>query len=204
MISGRRVSSVFEVVGAFLRSEGAEKLTDCGADGFDGPRCDLAQQVLELGEYLFDGVQVGRVFWQEEQLGGGCADELAHGSALVAAEIVHDHDVAGLQGRDEDLLDVGSKAVAVDWAIENPWSVDPVVAQRGQEGRGLPVAVRDLGREPHAAGCPAPQRRHVGLGPGLVDEDQALRLDPALILCPLRPPVGDVGTIAFDGDHAFF
>jgi hypothetical protein len=26
---------------------------------------------------------------------------------------------------------------------------------------------------------------------------------PALILCPLRPPVGDVGTIAFAGDHAF-
>ena len=204
MISGRRVSCVFEVAGAFLRREGSEKLTDCCAEGFKGACGGFAQEMLELGEDLFNGVQVGRVFRQEEQFGAGCADELAHGLAFVAAEIVHDDDVTRLQGRDEDLLDVGSKAVAVDWAIENPWSVDPVVAQRGQEGRGLPVAVRDLGREPHAAGCPAPQRRHVGLGPGLVDEDQALRLDPALILCPLRPPVGDVGTIAFAGDHAFF
>src|SRR5216684_938670 len=91
-----------------------------------------------------------------------------------------------------------------DWAVKNPWSLDPVVAQGGQEGRGPPPAVRDLGVEPHAAGRPSPQRRHVGLGPGLVDEDQALRLDPALILGPLRPPTGDVGTIALAGRDAFF
>jgi hypothetical protein len=58
----------------------------------------------------------------------------------VAAEIVHDDDVAGLQGGDEDLLDIGSEALAVDRAIENPWSLDPVVAQGGQDQNAmLPV-----------------------------------------------------------------
>ena len=33
---------------------------------------------------------------------------------------------------------------------------------------------------------------------------EALRLDAALILRPLRPPVGDVGAIAFAGHDAFF
>ena len=35
------------------------------------------------------------------------------GFALAAAEIVHDDDVAGLQDRDEDLLDVNSEGLAV-------------------------------------------------------------------------------------------
>jgi hypothetical protein len=46
--------------------------------------------------------------------------------------------------------------------------------------------------------------RHVGLGPGLVDEDQARRIKPPLILSPLRPSPGDVGTVLFAGVQAFF
>ena len=204
MILSPRVSGVFEVIGAFLWREGLEQLADCRAEGLNGARGAFSQQVFQLGKDLFDGVQIRRVFRQEEQLGAGRANELAHDFAFVAAEIVDDDDVVGLQGGDEDLLDVGPEALPVDWAVKNPWSLDPVVAQGGQEGRGPPPAVRDLGVEPHAAGRPSPQRRHVGLGPGLVDEDQALRLDPALILGPLRPPTGDVGTIALAGRDAFF
>ena len=122
----------------------------------------------------------------------------------MAAEVVHDDDFAGLQGRDEDLLDINSKGLAVDRAVENPWGVNPTVAQGSQKGRRLPAAVRDFGREPRAAARPSPQRCHVRLGPGLVDEDQTLRLDPALILFPLRSLACDVGAIAFAGDESFF
>src|SRR6202140_5964204 len=101
-------------------------------------------------------------------------------------------------------LDVDLEALTVDRAIENPRCLDPIVAQCGQEGCGLPVAMRDFGRQPAAARRPAPQGCHVGLGPGLVDEDQALRLDLALILLPLRAPAGDVRTAAFAGGGAFF
>jgi hypothetical protein len=61
--------------------------------------------------------------------------------------------------------------------------------------------VRGLGLEPQATRRRSPQRRHVGPGPdpGLVDEDQTLRLDAVLILAPLRPPARDVGAIAFAG-----
>jgi hypothetical protein len=43
---------------------------------------------------LFDGIQVGRVFWQEEELCAGGANELTHGFVSMAAEIVQDHDIA--------------------------------------------------------------------------------------------------------------
>jgi hypothetical protein len=41
------------------------------------------------------GVQVGRVFWQEEEFGADRTDELANCFAPVAAEIIQDDDIAG-------------------------------------------------------------------------------------------------------------
>src|SRR3979490_158486 len=58
--------------------------------------------------------------------------------------------------------------------------------------------------QPVAARRPSPQWSHIGPGPGLVDEDQPLRFDAALILCPLGAPTRHVGTIAFASHHAFF
>jgi len=70
--------------------EAAEKLSDGRGDGVEVPRGGFAQQVFQLGEDLLDGVQIGRVFRQEEELGAGRADGMANGAALVAAEIVED------------------------------------------------------------------------------------------------------------------
>src|SRR5229473_6865472 len=160
--------------------------------------------LYRLGEGLLDGVEVGGVFRQEEKLSSCRADELAHGFAFVAAEIVHDHDITRAKRWEEDLLHVETKAVAIDRTFEKPWRIDPVVAQCRQKGHGLPAAVWNLGGEPAATWRPSAQRSHVGPGPGLVDEDQPLRFDATLIFCPLCPPPRDVGTIAFASHHAFF
>ena len=164
----------------------------------------FAEEVLELGEDLLDGVQVGRIFWKEEELGAGGADELAHGFAFVTAEIVDNNDVIGAKRRHEDIRDIDPEALTVDRTFNKPWRVDAIVAQRRNEGHSLPATMWDLGVKPAAAQCPPPERGHVGPGPGLVDEDQTLRRDAILISCPLRPPPCDVGTVAFASHHAFF
>jgi len=151
-----RSATVSEVVGAFLRCEGGEEPTDRCGEVLGGACGGFAQEVFELGKDLLDRVEVGRVFRQEQQFGAGRADEPAHGFAFVAAEIVHDDDVARLQGGEENLLDIGLKGRAVDRTVEQPWRVDSVVAKRRQEGGGFPMAVRDLGGEPHAARRPSP------------------------------------------------
>ena len=125
----------------------------------------FAQQCLELGKDLFDRVEVGGVSRQEEQLGAGAADELAHGLAFVAAEIVHDDDVAETQRGHQELLDIGAKAGAVDRPIDNTGRSDAVMAQCRQKGQRPPAAVRHLGDQAStAAAAPAPAG-HVGLGP---------------------------------------
>ena len=45
---------------------------------------------------------------------------MANGLSLVAAEIVHDDDVARPQAGDEDLLDIKTEALAVDRAVDQP------------------------------------------------------------------------------------
>ena len=134
----------------------------------------------------------------------GRANELTHGFAFVTAEVVHNHDITGTKRRQKNLLDVETKALAIDRSLNEPRRIDPVVTQRRQESRGLPTAVRNFGGQPVSARRPSPQGSHVGPGPGLVDEDQTLRFDAVLIFCPLGSPPGDVGTIALASHHAFF
>jgi hypothetical protein len=45
---------------------------------------------------------------------------------------------------------------------------------------------------------------HVGLGPGLVDEDQPFGGKPTLIFPPPLAPAGDVGAVLFAGVQALF
>jgi hypothetical protein len=68
----------------------------------------------------------------------------AHRMALVAAEIVHDDNVAGLERRHEELLDIGFEAFSVDRSIKDAKRVDPVVPQGRKECERLPMPVRRL------------------------------------------------------------
>ena len=179
-------------------------MADRGADCVDGSRDSVAKQVFELGKDLFNRVQIGRVFWQEEKLGADRADELANCLAPVAAEVVQDDDIAGSKDGQQNLLDIGTKAHTIDWPFDEPWRIDPVMAQSRQEGHSLPAAVRNLGVKSVSARRPSPQRRHIGPGPGLVDEDQPLSFDAILILCPLDSSPRDLGSVAFASRHAFF
>src|SRR5215468_2586042 len=160
--------------------------------------------MLELGKDLLDWVQVRRVFWKEEEFGADRTDELANRFASVAAEVIQDDDIAGSKDGQKNLLDIGAKAHAIDRSLDEPWRIDPVVAQGRQEGHGLPAAVGNRGVKSAPARRPSPQGRHIGPCPGLVDEDQPLSFDATLILCPLGSPPRDLGSIAFASRHAFF
>src|SRR3546814_6644966 len=92
-----------------------------------------------------DRVQVGRIWWQVEQLGLGGTDGLADSWTFVAGEVVHDDDVARCEGGHEELLDPFGKAGPVDRLIEDARCIAPVAAQRGDEGHGAPMAI-EIGR----------------------------------------------------------
>jgi hypothetical protein len=51
---------------------------------------------------------------------------------------------------------------------------------------------------------PAAQRRHVGRGPGLVDDVQARRIKLGLMRLPAQAAAGDVGPILLACQRGFF
>ena len=132
-------------------------MADCGADRIDGSRGGFSDEVLELGKDLFDRVQIGRVFWQEEEFGADRTDELTNCFAPVAAKVIQDDDIAGSKDGQKNLLDIGAKAHAIDRPFDEPWRIDPVMAQGRQEGHGLPASVGNLGVKSAPAWRPSPQ-----------------------------------------------
>jgi len=66
------------------------------------------------------------------------------------------------------------------------------------------MAARNLVDAPLAARRPAVEAGHVGLGPGLVDEDQARGVDAALIGFPARPMTAYVRTVLFTRNERLF
>lgn len=169
-----------------------------------GSSLGLTEPVLELCEGLLDGVEIRTVGWQENELGVGASDSTAHLLALVTAEIVEDDNIAGLEGGDQELLDVGTELLAVDRAIEEAGRLDPIMPQGGQEGERAPAAVRGLADQPLAAPAPTAQRSHVGFGPGLIDEDQAFGVDARLTRSPLPAAPGHVGAVLLSREGGFF
>ncbi len=73
-----------------------------------------------------------------------------------------------------------------------------------RKGHGPPLAVGRLGVDALAPRRAAMTAHHIGLGPGLVDEDEACRVKLALMLPPADAAAGDVGPVLLAGVHGFF
>lgn len=160
--------------------------------------------MFELGKDLLDRVEIGTVWRQEEEFGADTAYGLANGFSLVAAEIIHNHNVASLQAGQKEFPDIGEELDAVDRSVKDTRRINPVAAQGRKERLGSPVTVRRLADQALAANAPASQRRHVRLGPRLIDEDEPRRINFRLIFFPLHAPPGDVRPVLLACDCGFF
>ena len=84
-------------------------------------------------------------------------------ATLWAPRIVGDDDVAGLQGRHQDLFDVGAEALAIDRAVEDTRCGQPRDPQRGEQRAGLPAPAGGVVVDARATRCPAvPPKQMVG------------------------------------------
>jgi hypothetical protein len=127
------------------------------ADVVNGALLSRAHPVLDLGEGLFDRIEVGRVWRQIPEPCAGSFNEAAQRSRLVTAEVVHNDDVAWLKLRDENLLNIGAEAFAVDWA----------------------GSLRDIGGRPNEV-CFTPQERTFSDGRGVSGSCRFCSLIPGL------------------------
>src|SRR6185312_3300574 len=105
------------------------------------------KRVLSFAKTCSIGLRSGE--WrQEEEFGAGAAYRLAHGLPFVAAQIVHDDDVARREGWNEELFDIGQEASPIDGAVDDAGRLDPVTSERCKERECSPVPMWNLGDEP--------------------------------------------------------
>lgn len=129
--------------------------------------------MLEFCEDLLNGVQIRTAGREKEEPGPCIADGSADFASLVAAEIVHDHDVTRPEAWHKDLFDVAEKALAIDRAVEHARCGYCVTAQGRKECHCLPMAMGNVGHEPLSLQAPSPNGCHVGFGPCFVNEHKS-------------------------------
>ena len=90
-----------------------------------------------LGEHLFDRVEVGAAGRTELQAGACASDRRAHCFGFVAAEVVHDEDVAAAERRNHLRFDVDSER-GVNAEAEFPSSLCVLVTSQLSRRFGPP------------------------------------------------------------------
>lgn len=193
-----------EVVAAFLRAEAVKQGAEPPPGRLHGPFGRVTEQGFELGEDLLNRVEIGGVRRQEAQCGSHPLKGRPHGRTLVAAQVVHNDDIAWGERRQQTLFDIGQEARPVDRAIEDTRSGHTVVAQRRHEGQRLPVPVGAGRAQPLAPAAAAMAAGHVGLGPRLVQEDEPAGVKLALRALPLLAALRDVRPLLLGGHQTFF
>lgn len=191
---------VLALVGREAVENGADPVPKCR----DGSFCGSTQMGFEFGEGLLDRIEVGRVWRQIEKLRPCGLDDLAYCLALVGGQIVHHYDVAGLQRRHETLLEIAAEDCTIHWFVDHEGRCHGIMSEAGDEGRDLPMTVRDFGDQSLPTLGAASEPGHVGTGAGLIDEDQACGVKQRLIGFPERAGDGHVGAILLAGVYGFF
>lgn len=77
---------------------------------------------------------------QEQKVATDRWDRRAHSLTLVTSETAHRHDIARAQGRKPKPFGTGPENVALHRTIEHPRHIHAVMAQRCDEGRGVPMS----------------------------------------------------------------
>jgi len=191
-------------VGAFAGGDGVEQITDFLPEFFGGSLGGFAEQGLEFGEELFDGVQIGRVGRQIEHRGAGRGDGLPDPVDLVAAEVIEDGNVSGLERGAKELLDPSQEQLPVHGPVDDQGSGQALATQAGDKGGGLPIAKGRRSDAAAALGGTAIAPCHVGRGPGFIDENQLFQVHRRLRLGPCPPRGLHVLAFLLAGVQGFF
>jgi hypothetical protein len=195
---------VLEVVSTLAGIEAFQELADSTFKPFDGSLGGGPQERLEFGERQFDGIEVGTVGRQIDELGAYAFDRFADAGHFVSGQIIHHDEVARLERRRQLLLDVAEKHRPVHRAVDDGGGREASQPQRADEGRRLPVAVRDVADDALTAKGPAVQPSELRMGPAFVEKRQPPYVEMRLPEPPSLTAVGHVWTQLLSRMNNFF
>lgn len=122
----------------------------------------------------------------------------------MARQVIHDHDITGLQNGYEHVGDIGFEPFAVDRAIEHHWRDHAGHAQSGHQRGRFAVTMRKAHTQALAFPAATMAAGHVGGGPGFINEHEAFGLQIDLTIEPVVPLIQDVGPVLLDCMSSLF
>ena len=202
------ISCGFEGVPTFVWREEITALRD-GLDELLERSCtDAAEMGLQLEEGHLDGVEIGTVGGQEREPAALRFEHLCGDIALVGCEGVEDDAGPRFHLGDQDLFDAFfdafsmhvSKASRSMVHRDHPRGYDPIAGQTRDHCLVPPSPERGISLETLPA-----QASPVGVGAGLIQKDQPVRLRTHELLAtlPVMSCLSHLGLVAFFGDQAF-
>jgi hypothetical protein len=193
-----------DVVPTFSRRvEGESGGDECG-DLIEAARPRRTEERFQFGEGEFDGIEVRAVGRQESEVRAGGLDRGPHLGLFVHRQVVEDDDVAAVQRRHQDLLDVGQEARIVDGAIEDRGGGQAIRPQPHDDRVRLPVTARRVIVEARAPETPTIAAQEVGRDATFIEKDVLSRVAERQPVSPLAAFSGDVGAPLLVGVNRFF
>ena len=139
---------------------------------------------LDLRERHLDGIEVRAVWRQEHQAGTGCFNGEAHRWNLVGGQVVHDDDIPGPQGRDQNLFDIGEEGGTSHGAVQRHGRGDAGQPEAANEGCRFRMTMRHWRATPLAPRGPAIHPGHLGRCAAFINKDKLFRVEIRLTIEP--------------------
>src|SRR5215216_2933216 len=171
------IATVSEPASSVGWRDGREGGPGGGAEVVIGPGFGPTEGLLDLGEGVFDGIEVRGVGREVAELGPARLDGGAGARGVVGAQVVGDDHLPRPEGRGEDVADVTFEARPGHAAVEPQQGPNPVEGDRRDDGLVLARVARGgrVGTLP--AWRPRMRRGVAEVTARLIQEDQVGRRD---------------------------
>lgn len=171
---------------------------------FKAARARGTEEGFQFGEGELDRVEIGTVGRQELQ---ACAARF-HGrpylGLFVRREIVQHDDIARVQSRGKDLLDIREERRIVDRPVKHRRRVEAIEPQRDDDRVRLPVTAGRMIPEARAARTAAISAQEIRRDAALVEKEILAHVAQRLNAPPPAARGGDVRPTLFVGVYRFF
>ena len=193
-----------EEIGAGFGPQSAHELAGAATEFVFSALGAFPQEALEDAVGSLDRIEVRRIRRQVTQRRADGFDGFLHTLNLMSRNIVHDDNVATLEGRRQALLDISKKDLAIERPLDHHRCGHAIAAQRCHEGQRLPGRERHVPDHPLASRTAAKVTRHVGVHRCLINKDKVGRIKQPLLTDPASAGASNVRALLLAGVQHFY
>ena len=193
-----------KVVAALGRLETRETRTDRGPEHLARTTACRPQDRFELRKRVRNRIPIRTVFREKPETRPDVFNRATDRRTLVTRQVVHDHDVAGRQRRDQDLLDRGQETRAVNRTVKHGRRGETPDAERGQKRGGMPAAVGRVVGDARAVELPPIATHEIRAHATFIEKHETAGIKAGRRRVPRDPRERDVSAIVFRRAYGLF